>query len=126
MKDRRAFPRYPITFPVKVGLAGPEGTKHFNTECVDLSRSSIQISCDSQVIEALLAQDVYPHIAQLHFNMPDRSVFDVATQVVTHRRLAQNHYYLVLVFTEFMEGSDEQLAEELKDFEPGGLRVDTA
>jgi len=25
-----------------------------------------------------------------------------------------------------MEGSDEQLAEELKDFEPGGLRVDTA
>lgn len=125
-KERRAFPRYPITFPIKVGLAGPEGKLQFNAECVDVSRSSIQISCDSHLIEALLAQEDYPHTAQLNFKMPERSRFSVFSQVVTHRRLAQNHYYLVLVYTEFHEGSDDLLAEELKDFEPGGLRVDSA
>ena len=46
----------------------------------------------------------------------DRSTFSILSQVVTHLRLAQNHYYLVLVFSDFHEGSDEQLAEDLKDF----------
>ena len=125
-KERRAFPRFPITFPIKVGLTGPNGKLQFNAECVELSRSSIQISCDSHLIEALLAQEEYPHMAKLDFKMPDRSRFSVASQVVTHRRLAQNHYYLVLVYTEFHEGSDELLAGELRDFEPGGLRVGSA
>ena len=54
----------------------------------------------------------------------DHSTFSILSQVVTHRRLAQNHYYLVLVFSDFHEGSDEQLAEDLKDFEPSGFKVD--
>lgn len=125
MKERRAFPRYPITFPVAIGLKTAVGSQQFTTECVDISRSSIQISCESQIIEVLLAQDEYPHTADLEFRMPgDRSRFIINAQVVTHRRLAQNHYYLVLVFTDFSEGSDEQLAEDLKEFEPNGFRLD--
>jgi hypothetical protein len=125
MKERRAFPRYPITFPIIIGINTAEGKLQFNTECVDVSRSSIQISCESQVIEVLLAQDEYPHTAQMDFRMPgDKSNFSILGQVVTHRRLAQNHYYLVLVFSEFLDGSDEQLAEDLKEFEPSGFKFD--
>jgi len=127
MNERRAFPRYPIVFPVALSVAGPEKTTVFCTECVNVSRSSIEISCDSKVIQALLAQDDYPHNASLKFAIPgDRSSFNIKGQVVTHRRLAQNHYYLVLVFNEFEEGSDEQLVMDLRDFEPGGFRVDSA
>lgn len=127
MIDRRSFPRYPITFPVAVSLAGPDGKLKFQAECVNLSRSSIEVSCDSRLVEALLAQEDYPHTAMLDFSMPgDRSVYSAHAQVVTHRRLAQNHYYLVMVFNNFSKGSDELLAEELKDFEPGGFRVDSA
>ena len=46
--------------------------------------------------------------------------------MVTHRRLAQNHYYLVLVYTEFNERANELLAEGLMGFDAGGLRVDSA
>ncbi|MFZ8929434.1 MAG: hypothetical protein ACO2YY_09625 [Pseudohongiellaceae bacterium] len=46
--------------------------------------------------------------------------------MVTHRRLAQNHYYLVLVYTEFNERGNELLAEGLMGFDAGGLRVDSA
>jgi hypothetical protein len=52
MKVRRAFQRLPIIFPVKVGLKGPEEKIQFCVECVDISRSSIQISCDSLLIES--------------------------------------------------------------------------
>ena len=126
MKEKRTFPRYPITFPVKVGIDGPEKKHKFNTQCVDISRSSVQISCDSAMVEALLAQENYPHMVDLDFSIPDGSVFSIFSQVVTHRRLAQNQYYLVLVFNEFHKGADEQLAEYLKDFKLGGLRVDSA
>lgn len=127
MKERRAFPRYPITFPVDFGLNGKEGKVGFNSECVDISRSSIQISYDSNLVQALLANDEYPHTAKLDFSIPgDKSVFSIVSQVVTHRRLSQDHYYLVLVFNEFHAGSDEQLANDLKDFEPTGFRIDSA
>ena len=46
--------------------------------------------------------------------------------MITHRRLAQNHYYLVLVNTEFNEYGNELLAEGLMDFDAGGLRVVSA
>ena len=124
MRERRAFPRYPITFPVKFGLNGAEDNLKYESECVDISRSSIQISCDSELVEALLASDEYPHIATLDFMIPeDKSTFRVAGHVVTHRRLSQNNYYLVLMFLDFHEGSDEQLVEDLKDFEPSGFRL---
>ena len=124
MRERRAFPRYPITFPVKFGLNGAEDNLKYESECVDISRSSIQISCDSELVEALLASDEYPHTATLDFMISeDKSTLRVAGQVVTHRRLSQNNYYLVLVFLDFHEGSDEQLVEDLKDFEPSGFRL---
>ena len=127
MKERRAFPRYPITFPVSVSFTGPDGKIRFETECVNISRSSIEVSCDSTLIEALLAQEEYPHTAQLDFSMPgDREALSIGGQVVTHRRLAQSHYYLVLVFVDFFKGSDEQLADDLREFEPSGFRVDSA
>lgn len=124
MRERRAFPRYPITFPVKFGLNGAEDNLKYESECADISRSSIQISCDSELVEALLASDEYPHTATLDFMIPeDKSTFLVAGHVVTHRRLSQNNYYLVLMFLDFHEGSDEQLVEDLKDFEPSGFRL---
>ena len=127
MKERRAFPRYPITFPVTVGLTTRDGDLQFQTECVNISRSSIEVSCDHRLVEALLNQDEYPHTAVLGFSMPgDRAQFRIQSQVVTHRRLSQNQYYLVLVFNDFHEGSDDQLGEDLKDFEPDNYRLDSA
>jgi len=124
MKERRAYPRYSISFPVKFGLNDTEQDRKYDSECVNISRSSIQISCDSQLVEALLASDEYPHTATLDFTIPEhKSAFRVAGQVVSHRRLSQNHYYLVLVFIDFHKGSDEQLVAYLKDFEPSGFRI---
>jgi len=72
----------------------------------------------------LLGSDEYPHTATLDFMIPeDKSTLRFGVQVVTHRRLSQNNYYLVLVFLDFHEGSDEQLVEDLKDFEPSGFRL---
>jgi hypothetical protein len=78
-------------------------------------------------VQALLANDEYPHTAKLDFSITgDKSVFSIVSRVVTHRRLSQDHYYLVLVFNEFHARSDEQLANDLKDFEPTGFRIDSA
>ena len=111
---------------MNVGLTGSSENIEFKSQCVDVSRSSIQISCDSSLVQALLANDEYPHTAKLDFSIPgDASQFKVVSQVVTHRRLSQDHYYLVLVFNDFQEGSDEQLANDLREFEPAGFRVDS-
>ena len=64
-------------------------------------------------------------MVNLDFSIPGGSVFNIFSQVVTHRRLAKNHNYLVLVFNEFNEGTNEKLAEDIKDFESDGLWVDS-
>lgn len=125
MRERRTFPRHPVTFPVSIALNSKGQSLLFKTEAVDISRSSIQISCDSQPIEALLAQEEYPHEARLDFRIPGSdNWYSIHSQVVTHRRLAQNHYYLVLIYNEFNAGSEAELEEELRELEPDSLQAD--
>ena len=47
--------KHPVHFPVSIALNSKGQSLLFKTQGVNISRSSIQISCDSQPIEALMA-----------------------------------------------------------------------
>jgi hypothetical protein len=117
--DRRSFPRYPLTFPVKVGIDSHNEDIEFKASSVNVSRSSIEISCDNSLIEHLLAQDKYPYTCKLNFKVPNQShIFEVESRVVTHRRLSQIHYHLVLIFPDFVSEKGDLLGEYLSALRP--------
>ena len=127
MIERRTFPRYPITFPVTFTLGSGENEQSFETQCVNISRASIEISAETAAVKAMLEMSEYPQQANLKFHMPSHKImFCASAQVVTHRRLSQHQYYIVMVFGEFRSGSEELLDESLKEFEPGVFNTDTS
>lgn len=110
--ERRLFPRYPLVFPVAIRIDSHNEPLEYNADSVNISRSSIQISCENGLIDHLLAQDKYPHTCHLSFNIPDQDhFFELEAQVVSHRRLSQSRYYLVLIFPD-MPGNDSELLKE--------------
>jgi hypothetical protein len=116
--DRRSFPRYPMVFPVMAQLEAHLELREFKAESVNLSRSSIEISCDNTLIDELLDQEAYPHTCKLFFQLPGQNyVFEIDSQVVTHRRLSQVAYHLVLIFPEFIKEKGDLLGEFLKEFQ---------
>jgi len=74
------------------------------------------VSCDHTLISALLEQTHYPRTCTITFAMPgNETTFEIDCQVVTHRRLSQNHFYLVMLFSKFTCGGNGMLIESLKD-----------
>jgi len=117
--------KHPVHFPVSIALNSKGQSLLFKTQAVNISRSSIQISCDSQPIEALMAWEENLHEARLDFRLPGSDNWcSIHSQVVTHRRPAQNHSYLVLIYNEFNAGSEAELEEVLREVEPDNLQVD--
>lgn len=113
--DRRLFPRYDLVFPVEVHLDPQQEKQIFSTESCNISQKSIEVSCDEQIINTLVAQKSYPHTGRLSFELPNNQYpFDIAAQVVSHRRLSQHQFLLAFIFTEEENSWNVTLAEYLK------------
>lgn len=115
LAERRLHSRYPMTFPLRVGVEGEAGVEVFECEAVNLSRSTIEIQGDGNIVAAFIAQPDYPHFGELRFTLPGaREELVVSSQLLTHRRLSQHRYQLVFLFGDFLSGSAEALAQYLE------------
>ena len=109
--ERRSYPRYPVHFPVTVTLPDDPANTVYQTTANSLSRTSIQIECSAALIAALLRQHKLPYMTYLEFVLPwkQKHTFNIDASVVTHRRLSQNEYVLVLLFRHFDQKQEELL-----------------
>lgn len=65
----------------------------------NLSRTSMQINCQAELVDALLRQQSPPCTCSLRFRLPRHAPeFHMKAQVVSHRRLSRQQYVLVLLF----------------------------
>jgi hypothetical protein len=81
-----------------VTLPDDETGTIYRCECNTLSRTSIQIECSAELIAALLQQTKLPYYCSLQFTLPwYKHTFRIDASVVTHRRLSQQQYVLVLL-----------------------------
>lgn len=117
--ERRSFPRYPVSCEVEVRLPENEGGDLFAARCNNLSRTSIQIECGPELVVALLRQQKLPYACQLAFTLPaeDRR-FSIPATVVTHRRLSQHQYVLVLILRHADVAQEERLDRALAGRHP--------
>jgi hypothetical protein len=112
--ERRSFPRYPVRFPVTITLPEDDTNTVYEATANSLSRTSVQIECSAALIAALLRQTKLPYMSHLEFVLPwqKRHTFNIDASVVTHRRLSQQDYVLVLLFRHF-DQKQEALLDKL-------------
>lgn len=111
--ERRSCPRYHVDFELNVTVRDTndgEEEQIFRAHALNLSRISIELSCGDGLVSALLRQRELPHTCELEFSLPwDAHVFMLDGQLVTHRRLSQFEYVVVLM----LKHQDEQQADLL-------------
>lgn len=118
--ERRSFPRYPVQCPVTVTLPEDPTNTVYKANANNLSRTRIQIDCSAELIAALLRQTKLPYMCHLEFVLAGQKkhTFNIDAGVVTHRRLSQQDYVLVLLFRHFDQTQearlDKVLATQLK------------
>ena len=117
--ERRAYPRHSILVNVLVTLPDSDDPNSFFTsESSNLSLAGIQLSCNADLITALLRQPNLPFTCTVDFTLPgDEHRFVLNSQYGTHRRLSQHQYVLVVMFTH----DDEQQKELLDTLLAGKL-----
>lgn len=124
-KERRSYPRYLIDFQVKVTLpadASGDKPQSFVAEASNLSRTSVQFSCTGELVTALLRQQQLPYICDLEFSLPVKDKkFNVPAQLVTHRRVSQLQYVLVLLLRHTDEAQEAVLDKLLHQQQNVGL-----
>jgi hypothetical protein len=98
--ERRAYSRHSISLNVLVTLPDAEDpNSFFPTESSNLSLAGIQLSCNADLITALLAQPKLPFTCKVEFTLPGHEHrFVLKSQYGTHRRLSQHQYVLVVMF----------------------------
>lgn len=115
--ERRVLPRCPIDTGVDVAINSQGAEMQFLTNSTNISLRGIELSCDDALIQAILAQKTYPHVCKISFKLPGYAKdFEIQTQVVTHRRLSQHNYQLILLFTSLSKALEEKLLNELASF----------
>ena len=93
--ERRSCPRYQLGCDVQVLL--PTGGHHQATT-THISRNSIQIVCNAPLVIDLLKQQRLPYLCKLEFLLPwYRRKFCIEAQLITQRRMSQQHYSLALL-----------------------------
>jgi hypothetical protein len=113
--ERRAYPRYPVQSPVTVTLPD-DASAAYLVQSNSLSRTSIQIECQQDLISALLRQQGLPYLCHLQFTLPGhKHTFSVDASVVTHRRLSRQDYVLVLLLRHEDEAQEELLETQLAE-----------
>jgi hypothetical protein len=120
--ERRSFPRYPVHGPAKLTLPDDADTV-YDVTTNNLSRTSIQIECSADLIAALLRQQKLPYMCHLEFKLPwYKYTFRIDASVVTHRRLSQQQYVLVLLLRHNDAEQESLLDNQLgKQQKPIGL-----
>lgn len=109
--EHRSYPRHPVQCPVTVVL--PDADMPYRATSINLSRTSIQIECDDELVAGLGRQKKLPYACRLQFSLPwNEARFDIEAQMVTQRRLAQRQYVLVLVLVH-EDAEQENLLETL-------------
>lgn len=113
-RERRSFPRYPVDIPVLVRVpAHSNDAEVYQAQASNLSRTSIQISCEAELVSALLRQQQLPFACGLEFVLPWHGYgFRLAAQVVTQRRVSRSHYVLVLLLKHH-DAKQENLLDSL-------------
>ncbi len=113
-RERRSYPRYPVDFSVTATVAaGTPDALACSVVASNISRTSIQFTCSTELLAALLRQPVLPHTCELAFRLPWHAhEFRLTAQVVTHRRLSQQQYVLVLLFRH-EDAAQEELLDQL-------------
>ncbi len=121
--ERRSYPRYPMHFPLQATLPDDATGAVYPVACNNLSRTSIQIECGADLVAALLRQTKLPYICQLKFVLPwFKHSFRIDASVVTHRRLSQTQYVLVLLLRHHDAAEESLLDTQLaKQQKPIGL-----
>ena len=95
--ERRSSPRYSVDVALQVSV--PELQTPFAAHAHTLSRTSVEITCHTELVAALLQQQQLPQLCNVVFTMGDKAAdFDIAAQVLTHRRMSQFQYAVVLLF----------------------------
>lgn len=124
-RERRAYPRYPVNFPVQVLVPDADGRSQaleFPAGASTLSRTSMEIGCSADLITALLRQRQLPYACRVCFALPSPgSRFDLKAQVITHRRLSQHQYVLVLLFLHEDATCEQALEQALLGTQQVGL-----
>jgi c-di-GMP-binding flagellar brake protein YcgR len=115
--ERRVLPRCSIDTSVDL-LINSQGTEmQFQTKSSNISLRGIELACNDELIQAILAQKTYPHLCKISFKLPGyEKAFEIHTQVVTHRRLSQHNYQLVLLFINMSKAVEGKLLNELASF----------
>jgi hypothetical protein len=112
--DRRAYPRYPVDFRVRVRPL--DIGDDFAADATMLSRSSVQVKCDANLVLTLVKRTQPPYVCDMAFNVPDQEQpLVLRGQVLTHRRVSQQQYVLVFLFKEIDEQQERGLVPLLKD-----------
>jgi len=94
----------------------------FVAEASNLSRTSVQFSCTSELVMSLLRQQQLPYICDLEFSLPVKDKkFNVQAQLVTHRRISQHQYVLVLLLKHTDQAQEEVLDKLLHQQQNVGL-----
>lgn len=121
--ERRSFPRYPVQCPVEVTLPESMPGATFAASSGTLSRTSIQIECTAELVTALLKQQKLPYSCRLEFKLPGhKHTFRIDASVVTHRRLSQQSYVLVLLLRHADADQENLLDNQLhRQLKPIGL-----
>lgn len=113
--ERRASPRYPVNFTVQVRPVGIE--QDFSIAATMLSRTSMQATCEADLVTALVKQAQAPYVCALTF-ITEPHMPAIQAQVLTHRRVSQQHYVLVFLFKSVTAQQDEALQGLLQDKVP--------
>ena len=115
--ERRVLPRCPLDSEVDVFITSQNNDLQFQVKSINISLRGIELACDDSLIQAILAQKSYPHLCKINFKLPGLSkAFEIKTQVVTHRRLSQHNYQLILLFNNMSKRMHEKLLNELASF----------
>lgn len=114
LSERRIVPRCDIDTEVKILINSRNRDQEFTGRSINISLQALALSCDDALIQAILAQNTYPHECEVEFCLAgETKPFRIKTQVVTHRRLSQLQYQLILRFGSLNKSVQEKLLDEL-------------
>ena len=116
--DRRSHPRYPVDMKVRVRPL--EIGEEFAADATNLSRSSVQVVCESDLVMTLVRNTQPPYICNLAFEIPGQPL-PMKGQILTHRRISQQHYVLVFLFKQLDEQQEAGLGQLLSDVMPASM-----
>ena len=112
--ERRTWPRHPVRVNVLVSMPNSEeSTAEFAVESIDISLAAIQLSCNGDLVAALLKQPTLPFSCTVHFTLPEHEHrFVLDSEYLSYRRKSQREFVMVVVFAHH-DGEQKALLEHL-------------